>query len=390
MIIIDLIKDIFAFLIARIFLNNRNIWLISERGTDARDNGYWFYRYLRESHPEIEAIYVITPISSDYKKVASLGKTVAYNSFFHGVLYYCADFVIGTHPGCGQPKWRAIHALERRCNIALKGKRVFLQHGITKDMIYELTADVLQTDLFICGAKPEYDYILEHYGFSENIVKYTGFARFDNLEIMDKDRDRNEKIILLMPTWRHQLSDVSKEEFLNSQYFHQYQAILNSSDIFCLLERFECRLIFYPHYEIQKWIDEFSSTSNRVIIAKFEDYDVQELLKMSDILVTDYSSVFFDMAYMKKETIFFQFDYEEYRKMHYQVGYFNYSDSFGPVVSTGDAVLNELEKYLTYGVDEQYTNNMNNYFVYRDKFNRDRIFNEMKQIDKNINSDTKL
>ena len=37
----------------------RELWLVCERGNDARDNGYWFYRYLKEKHPEINARYVI-------------------------------------------------------------------------------------------------------------------------------------------------------------------------------------------------------------------------------------------------------------------------------------------------------------------------------------------
>ena len=36
----------------------RELWLVCERGNDARDNGYWFYRYLKEKHPEINARYV--------------------------------------------------------------------------------------------------------------------------------------------------------------------------------------------------------------------------------------------------------------------------------------------------------------------------------------------
>ena len=37
----------------------RNLWLISERGNDAGDNGYWLYRYLKENHTEINCAYVI-------------------------------------------------------------------------------------------------------------------------------------------------------------------------------------------------------------------------------------------------------------------------------------------------------------------------------------------
>ena len=51
----------------------RGIWLVGERGTDARDNGYWFYRYLRTQHPELRAYYVITADSPDAAKITALG-----------------------------------------------------------------------------------------------------------------------------------------------------------------------------------------------------------------------------------------------------------------------------------------------------------------------------
>lgn len=44
-------------------------------------------------------------------------------------------------------------------------------------------------------------------------------------------------------------------------------------------------------------------------------YDVQQLLKESLLLITDYSSVFFDMMYMNKPVIFYQFDENQYRKV---------------------------------------------------------------------------
>lgn len=39
-----------AALIAKIFI--RNFWLVGEEKNEARDNGYWFFKYVRENHPE--------------------------------------------------------------------------------------------------------------------------------------------------------------------------------------------------------------------------------------------------------------------------------------------------------------------------------------------------
>ena len=44
-------------LIAKIFIHN--FWLVGEDKHEARDNGYWFFKYVRENHPEQKIAYVI-------------------------------------------------------------------------------------------------------------------------------------------------------------------------------------------------------------------------------------------------------------------------------------------------------------------------------------------
>ena len=49
-------------------LIKEGIWLIQEKRTEARDNGYHLFKYLREYHPEIPAYYVIQREAADYFK----------------------------------------------------------------------------------------------------------------------------------------------------------------------------------------------------------------------------------------------------------------------------------------------------------------------------------
>ena len=48
----------------------RHVWLVSERGREARDNGYHYFAYLRRAHPEINAVYVADPKLPDYDRAA--------------------------------------------------------------------------------------------------------------------------------------------------------------------------------------------------------------------------------------------------------------------------------------------------------------------------------
>lgn len=57
----------------------KNVWLICERGNDARDNGFSFYKYLREKHPEVNAYYLIDDSNvHDLIKVKSIGPFAYY------------------------------------------------------------------------------------------------------------------------------------------------------------------------------------------------------------------------------------------------------------------------------------------------------------------------
>ena len=75
----------------------RHLWLVMERGFDARDNAYWFFRYLREQQPGINACYVIDSASPDRGRVAELGRTVPWRSLRHYLMYLAADMLISTH-----------------------------------------------------------------------------------------------------------------------------------------------------------------------------------------------------------------------------------------------------------------------------------------------------
>ena len=72
--------------------------------------------------------------------------------------------------------------------------------------------------------------------------------------------------------------------------------MLNNPSLLRLLEERDLKLIFYPHIELQKELDKFQSPSERIILANWKDYDVQTLLMRCKLLITDYSSVFFERS----------------------------------------------------------------------------------------------
>ena len=155
-----------------------------------------------------------------------------------------------------------------------------------------------------------------------------------------------------------------------------------TEEITNLIEEKNYKIVFYPHIILQKFINEFKVKSDRTILASFKDYDVQDLLKEAEILVTDYSSVAFDLAYMKKKTIYFQFDLEKYREEQYQDGYYSYeTDGFGPLYKNYKELKESMLKYLDdKKVLNAYNKRISNFFDKIDKNNCERIYEEIVKL----------
>lgn len=348
-----------------------NLWIVSERGKDARDNGYHFFKFVTSEHPEINVAYVIAKSSPDYEKVEHLGRVIDYGSFEHYVAYILAKAKISTHIEGYAPDILFFNKFSKY--ISQRGKNIFLQHGIIRDDIKFCHAERTNIDMFVCSAVPEYEYIDKSFGYKNDVLQLVGLCRYDNLK-------RNETPvhkILFMPTWRSALRSCSRHTFLASEYFKKYNSLLNSKELLDLLKKYDYEFIFYPHYEVQRFLDCFKADNPCVKIADFAHNDVQELLIDSDILITDYSSVFFDYGYMRKPMIYYQYDEAEYRADHYAKGYFDCEkDGFGKVVETENGIIEELYHILENGAvpDDEYLQRMNAFYKFNDTDNCKRNF----------------
>lgn len=351
--------------------SNRNIWIISERSNEARDNGYWLFKYIRENHPENEVYYAIDYKCDDYAKVKQFGNVVDWGSIKHYGLLCKASIIASTDFGLGFPRLLMRPILMRL--IPLKQKFVFLQHGITKDNLTHAKKIKLRADLFVCGAKPEYDYILENFGYSTDELKYLGLARFDNLINTNQSNQ-----ILYMPTWRNGLSEYN---FCESGFFKAISSFLASHRLREILSYSNTKLIFFLHpafRDRKKYFELFAC--DKIEIANNDDYDLQSLLKSSSLLITDYSSIYFDFAYMGKPVIYYQFDYDDYRKAQYKEGYFNYEkNGFGPVVYSEDSVLTCIFELIgnKWESTSEYKTRSQKFFPLCDNLNCCRHYNEL-------------
>lgn len=371
-------------------LLSQDIWLICEKRNEARDNGYHFFRYLRTKHPEINSYYVITKDSSDSKKVEVLGNVIEANSWKHCLYYIAAVKSVSSQAYGAFPfnlNQKEILVVQKLCNK--RQKTVFLQHGIIKDELAHSAFDYDKNniDFFVCSAKREYEFVKGKYGYPDGSIGCIGMCRFDNLTL-----EKREKMILIMPTWREWLKrekeniPLAKKEihaFKADDFYKQYSELLADERLTAALRKSGYKLFFYLHYQLQDYTPLFAEFGNDVIhIADRFCYDVQDLLLRAAILVTDFSSVFFDFAYMNKPLFYFQFDKQRFVNNHYAKGYFDYErDGFGPCVYEAQNLISELLSRMEHeDQPEIYSKRVDTFFTVRDKKNCERTFEVIQSL----------
>lgn len=358
-----------------------NLWLISERGNEAHDNGYWLFRYVCEHHPEQDVVYPITYNSPDYDKVARLGKTVKYGTFRHHILFWAARKNISAHVGNGFPA-------PFMCRLFLMSgfysfQNIFIQHGVTQAIPPFLMADRNRIDLFLCAAEAEREAVVRDLGYASERVVCTGLCRYDALTKEHTDPRK----ILIMLTWRwwlnplyNELPEQANERIRVSRYVQTINTLLHDRRLVSFLEREDLQAVFMTHPQMQPFLSDFSTESGRIRLTG-NGSDIQDLLRQSAFLITDYSSIFFDFAYMGKPMVLFQFDSEEYHEKHYPTGYFDYErDGFGPVTETVEQTVEALEaSYRREFVNEEvYAKRAETFFAYRDTENCRRTYEAIK------------
>ncbi|WP_410708103.1 CDP-glycerol:glycerophosphate glycerophosphotransferase [Campylobacter lari] len=354
-------------------LPKSNIWLLMDRDYEADDNAEHLYRYIMQNHPEQEIVFALRKESSDWKRLEKEGfNLVEFGGYEFERIVKKASKVISSHLDDYLMKY-----------ITPRQQFIFLQHGVIKDDLSRWL-NSKKIDLFITSTKAEYDSIVNDYNrykFGKKEVLLTGLARHD---VLLKNNKSDTKQVLIMPTWRANIvgsiTNSSKrdlkENFKQSEYFQKWNSLLNNDGLKNLCELYSYTIVFNPHPNIMPYLKEFNIPPYITIANQNES--LQILFCNSSLIITDYSSVAFEMAYLEKPTIYYQFDKEEFFTSHtYQKGYFSYEkNGFGPVVENEENLLKELEILLQnnckpFGV---YKDNIDSTFVFKDSRCCERIY----------------
>ena len=127
-------------------------------------------------------------------------------------------------------------------------------------------------------------------------------------------------------------------------------------------------------------------TQNDAVAILPADTPYRKVFAESDLILTDYSSVAFDFAYLGKPVVYAQFDRETfYSGEHvYVKGYFDYArDGFGEVETEYGATVDRLIEYMENGcrLKDAYRARIDGFFAFRDAENCRRVTEKLLELE---------
>ncbi len=293
----------------------KNNWVFCESffGKNYSDSPKYIYEYMAKNYPgRYKFIWVIdkrnTKIPFPHTRVKRF--SIRYSYYLARSKYYIFNG--------RQPEW-----------VKKRKENVFLQtwHGTPlKRLVFDLnniSSERQQYKKQTFRQSRAWDYLIAANQYSSDIFRRcfkfnktmleVGYPRNDilhanNREELARDIRRKlkipegKKVILYAPTWR------DDEIYTRGKYKFELKL-----DLQLLREKLgrEYVILLRTHYFIADSIDQMCYTDFTYNLSKYDD--ISELYLISSILITDYSSVFFDYANLKRPMLFFTYDLDKYR-----------------------------------------------------------------------------
>lgn len=341
-------RNFYYFLHNHIFpvlpLKKNQVFIESFLGKSYSDSPKYIYEYMQEKYPNYQFVWSFEDgkeIPGDAKQV----KRFSFRYFYH--LARSAYWVSNA---------RMPNQLVKRDDC------IFLQtwHGTP---LKRLALDMEDVNMpgtnaerykrnFVSETK-QWDYLIAPNAYSSSIFKRAflfqgnmlevGYPRNDLLVAADTPKidqvkkklgiPQDKKVVLYAPTWRDdEYFERGKYKFSLKLDLEKMQQMLGEDHI----------VLLRTHYLIANALD---ISAYRGFVYDFSAHDdIAELYVVSDILITDYSSVFFDYANLQRPILFFTYDIEKYRDQLRGFYIDMETELPGPLLYTSDEVIEAIER----------------------------------------------
>lgn len=373
-----------AYFCARPFMKRKPIWMYLDKIYKGGDSAEYLFRYASAQGKNIKHYYLVDKKAADYKRLKRDGyHPLVRGSIKHRLVFLLADmmvisnstvFAFNNYGLLNSSYVRDLYDFHVCC----------VQHGMSVQKIAVAQNRLRDnTRLYFCASqyeiknlsRPVYDYV----GY--NALRLTGVPRYDGLVNDDK------KQIMISPTWRMQAAApvrTSEGEqrdynplFKESEYYKVYNALINDTRLIEAAKKYGYRIKYVLHPIVSAQVGDFDKDDYVDIVPAVGDMSYERMFCESSLMVTDYSGIQFDFAYMRKPLV-----YLHHRDIpqHYEEGTFFYDTmAFGEICHDNDELIDVLCEYMENGcqMKEEYVKRADDFFHYNDRNNCERIYKAM-------------
>ncbi len=360
------------------------IWLFSDRADNAGDNAEVLFKYVCEHKPAgVRPIFAIGKAANSkvISRLKSIGEVVFFEDKKYESVFLCAKKIISS--SAGEFTINPFGRDKRFFSDLFSFKYYYLQHGVAcadlSAWLNRFNKNIYK--IFTSGERETESFLNESYFYSDKNLALCGQARFDALYEDSKNQ------ILILPTWRRSIKEsydsktrsVYFDGFKETEYFKFYNSLINNERLLEKMREYGYTGLFCLHPIHKEQDADFTGNDVFSINSGYVDYN--KVFAESKVMVTDYSSVLFDFAYLRKSVVYAQFDKESFfEEQIYDEGYFSYEkDGFGKVCYDLDETVDEIIRLIENGCKngEKYLNRVNSFFAFNDSNNCERIMKEL-------------
>ena len=258
--------------------------------------------------------------------------------------------------------WHGTPLKKLRCDIEVTGSVL----NTKEEVIKRNNLDVQKIDYFISPSKYSTEKFTSAFNLKalkkENIILEKGYPRNDKLinytkkdikEIKQKLNIKdNKKIILYAPTFR--------DDEHKSGLGYTYKLNIDFDKLYKDLGK-DYIILFRAHYFIA---NSFDFNKYKDFVYNVSNYDdINDLYIISDLLITDYSSVFFDYAILNRPILFYMYDYDNY-KTKLRDFYLDLKELPGPIITKQEELTKNIKE-----VEKIFLKYKKEYIKFNKKFN---------------------
>ncbi|TVT72645.1 MAG: hypothetical protein FHK79_04480 [Pseudomonas sp.] len=359
----------------------KRIWLTYDKLYKGGDCGEYFYKYSCGRTENIHPAYVVNKTAQDYSRLCQEGyRPLVYGSLRQKLHFLYAEVVFTTHGGVTSFNsfWgREISFVQN----LLKFDVACIQHGLTVQQLASNSNRLFNNmKRYYCASKYEIKNLAHPvYGYeNKDILRLTGIPRYDGLV------PRKKKQILITPTWRSYIAmpPVKGESrpyfqgFKDTEYFRVYNSLISDSRLLDVAREEGYKIVYLLHPVVSAQLEDFLC-SDVVEVLPALDINYEEILTGSSLMVTDYSGVQFDFAYMRKPIVYY---HPDTLPPHYKEGGFFYETmGFGEICTGHGELVEVLCAYMRSGcqVKPLYAARQDDFFAYDDLKSCERIYDDM-------------